>query len=63
MGNYNLQYQFLNKDNKSAIILDENYDVLYKNINCSRLCNAGIITNKNTIIVVGGEISFYFTKI
>lgn len=64
IGKYNLQYEFLNRDKKSAIIvLDEKYDVLYKNINCARKCNAGTITNKNTIIVVGDEIAFYFSKI
>lgn len=64
MGKYNLQYQFVKNGEKSAIIvLDENYDILYKNINCSRRCNAGTITNKNTIIVVGDEVSFYFNKI
>ncbi len=45
-----------------VIILDENYDITYKNVNCNRRCNGGTITNKNTIIVVGGEIAFYFEK-
>ena len=54
---YNLTYEFVNKGQKSAIIiLDENYDITYKNV------NGGTITNKNTIIVVGGEIAFYFEK-
>ncbi|WP_394857273.1 hypothetical protein [Clostridium paraputrificum] len=60
---YNLTYEFVNKGQKSAIIiLDENYDITYKNVNCNRRCNGGTITNKNTIIVVGGEIAFYFEK-
>lgn len=64
MGKYNLQYQFVNKDKMSAIIvLDENYDITYKNINCNRRCNGGTITNKNTIIVVGDDVSFYFNRI
>ncbi|WP_195990248.1 hypothetical protein [Clostridium sp. D53t1_180928_C8] len=64
-GEYNLQYQFLNKDGDSAIIvLDENADIVYKNINCNRKCNAGTITNKNTIILItDGEVQLDFTKI
>ena len=64
-GEYNLQYQFLNKGSTSAIIvLDENADILYKNINCDRKCNAGTITNKNTIILItDGEVELDFTKI
>ena len=64
-GEYTLQYQFLNKDIDSAIIvLDQNDDIVYKNINCNRKCNAGTITNKNTIIVItNGEVELDFTKI
>lgn len=64
-GEYNLQYQFLNKNSASAIIvLDENADIVYKNINCNRKCNAGTITNKNTIILItDGEVELDFTKI
>lgn len=64
-GEYNLQYQFLNKDSDSAIIvLDENADIVYKNINCNRKCNAGTITNKNTIILItDGDVELDFTKI
>lgn len=64
-GEYNLQYQFLNKDSDSAIIvLDENADIVYKNINCNRKCNAGTTTNKNTIILItDGELELNFTKI
>jgi predicted transcriptional regulator len=63
-GSYNLQYQFLNKDKDSAIIiLDENDDIVYKNINCNRKCNAGVITNKNKIIIISdGEVMLDFTK-
>ncbi|PWL51427.1 MAG: hypothetical protein DBY38_14410 [Clostridium cadaveris] len=62
---YNLMYQFTEKDKKSAIIvLDDNYDIVYKNVNCHRKCNAGTITNKNTIVVVGdSEVGLYFTKL
>lgn len=61
---YNLMYEFQGKNEKSAIIiLDGNYDIVYKNINCNRRCNAGTITNKSTIIIVGGEVDFYFTKL
>ena len=64
-GEYNLQYKFLNKDSDSTIIvLDENADIVYKNINCNRKCNAGTITNKNTIILItDGEVELDFTKI
>ena len=64
-GEYNLQYQFLNKDSDSAIIvLDQNADIVYKNINCNRKCNAGTITNKNTIILItDGEVELEFTKL
>ena len=64
-GKYNLQYQFLNEDSDSAIIvLDENADILYKNVNCNRKCNAGTITNKNTIILItDGEVELDFTKV
>lgn len=64
IGSYNLQYQFLNKDRNSAIIvLDENDDIVYKNINCNRKCNAGLITNKNKIIIISnGEVMLDFTK-
>lgn len=64
-GEYNLQYKFINKDRNSAIIvLDENGDIVYKNINCNRKCNAGTITNKNTIILItDGEVELDFTKI
>lgn len=48
----------------TIIVLDENYDIVYKNINCNRRYNAGTITNKSTIIIVGSdEVSFYFTKL
>lgn len=60
---YELTYEFIGKEKKSSIIiLDENYDVLYDNNSCDKICNGGTITNKNTIIVVGGEIAFYFEK-
>ncbi|MBD7914636.1 hypothetical protein H9660_05710 [Clostridium sp. Sa3CUN1] len=64
-GEYQLQFQFINKDIDSAIIvLDENADILYKNINCNRKCNAGIITNKDTIVIItDGEVELSFTKI
>lgn len=64
-GKYNLMYEFSGKNVQSTIIvLDENYDIVYKNINCNRRCNAGTMTNKNTIIIVGSdEVSFYFTKL
>ena len=64
-GEYNLQYQFLKKDSNSAIIvLDENADILYKNVNCNRKCNAGTITNQNTIILItDGEVELDFTKL
>lgn len=64
-GQYQLQFQFLNKDVNSAIIvLDENAGILYKNINCNRKCNAGIITNKDTIVIItDGEVQLSFTKI
>ncbi|MEN8079398.1 hypothetical protein ABFP60_20810 [Clostridioides difficile] len=65
IGEYNLQYEFLKKDSESAIIiLDKNEDIVYKNINCNRKCNAGTITNKNTIILITeGEVELEFTKI
>ncbi|WP_195987572.1 hypothetical protein [Clostridium sp. D53t1_180928_C8] len=64
-GTYNLQYRFLNSDSDSAIIvLDNNAGILYKNINCNRKCNAGTITNKDTIILITeGEVALYFTKV
>lgn len=64
-GTYNLQYQFINKDSNSTIIvLDQSDDIVYKNINCNRKCNAGTITNKNTIILItDGEVELDFTKI
>lgn len=62
---YNLMYQFTDENKKSAIIiLDDDYDISYKNVNCHRKCNAGIVTNKNTIVIVGdSEVVFYFTKL
>ena len=65
LGKYNLQYKFVNKNRDSAIIvLDENANIVYKNINCNRKCNAGTITNKNTIILItDGEVELDFTKI
>lgn len=62
---YNVSYQFLDKSKKSTIIvLDENYDIQYKNINCNRKCNAGIITNKNTLVIIGdSEAAIEFSKI
>ncbi|MDY3360631.1 MAG: hypothetical protein SOY04_09545 [Clostridium celatum] len=61
---YALQFQFLNPDKDSAIIvLDQNADIVYKNINCNRKCNTGTITNKNTIVLItDGEVALYFTK-
>lgn len=63
-GSYNLQFKFLNPEKNSAIIiLDENADIVYKNINCNRKCNAGTVTNKNTIILISdGETALYFSK-
>ena len=41
-----------------------NLQYQYKNINCNRKCNAGTITNKNTIILItDGEVELDFTKI
>lgn len=62
---YNLMYQFNDKSKQSTIIiLDEDFDTKYKNINCQRKCNAGTITNKDTIIIVGeSEVSLYFDKV
>lgn len=64
-GEYKLQYEFINKDSNSAIIiLDNNENILYKNINCDKKCNAGPITNNDTIILItDGEIALDFTKI
>lgn len=64
-GSYDLKFQFLNSSkNSTIIILDENADITYKNINCNRKCNAGTITSKNTIIVItDGEIELIFTRI
>ena len=61
---YNLQFDFLNsKTNSSIIILDENFDIMYENSNCNKKCDVGIITNKNTIILITkDEIALYFTK-
>lgn len=63
-GSYDLKFQFLDKNSTSAIIvLNENADIVYKNINCNRLCNAGNITNKNIIIIItDGEVKLNFTK-
>lgn len=61
--NYELHFKFVNTNEKSTlIILDENDDVLYKSIVCDQDCNAGVINNKNTIIVIGGEIKLDFKK-
>lgn len=64
-GTYELKFQFLNKDKSSSIIvLDQNSDIVYKNINCNRLCNAGNITNQNIIIIITeGEVALNFSKI
>lgn len=64
-GAYDLKFQFINSNKDSTIIiLDENADIVYKNINCNRRCNAGTITNKNIIIVITeGEVELYFTKV
>lgn len=60
---YNLMYRFLKQNEKSAIIvLDNDYDIVYKNVNCNRKCNAGIIDGSNTIIIIGNEAALYFTK-
>lgn len=63
-GSYDLKFQFLDKDSKSAIIvLNQNADIVYKNINCNRLCNAGNITNQNIIIIITeGEVALNFSK-
>lgn len=62
---YQVQFQFLTKNTDSAIIvLDKNADIIYKNINCNKKCNAGIITNKDTIVIItAGEVELSFTKI
>lgn len=64
-GEYDLKFQFINSNkNSSIIVLNENSDIVYKNINCNRRCNAGVITNKNTIVIItDGEVQLYFTKI
>lgn len=61
---YNLMYEFSNKNLHSGIIiLNENYDMVYKSINCNKRCNAGTISNNSTIVIVGNdEVSFYFSK-
>ena len=65
IGSYQLQFRFVDPDKDSAIIvLDENADIVYKNINCNRVCNAGVITNKNTIVIITeGEVELSFTKV
>ena len=64
-GSYELKFQFLNNARDSAIIvLDKKADIVYKNINCNRKCNAGTITNKNTIVIItDDEVAFYFEKL
>ncbi|SCJ99812.1 Uncharacterised protein [uncultured Clostridium sp.] len=61
---YNFEFRFVTPNKKcSIIILDENNDTIYKSGECLENCNAGIITNKNTIIVItNGEVAFYFKK-
>ena len=64
-GSYNVMYEFVDKDKKAAIIvLDSEFNITYKNINCNRRCNAGTITNKDTIVIVGDdEAALFFTKV
>lgn len=64
-GSYKLEYTFPTK-NKSCtiIILDSNNDTIYKNSECQGKCNAGIITNQNTIIIItDGEVALFFNKV
>ncbi|MGG7177377.1 hypothetical protein ACQPU1_07300 [Clostridium paraputrificum] len=58
-------YEFVDKNKKAAIIvLDAEFNITYKNINCNRRCNAGTITNKDTIVIIGDdEAALFFTKI
>lgn len=62
---YNLQYRFLTPNEKcTIIILDENNNTIFKSIKCPNQCDAGIINNKNTLIILtDGEVFLYFNKL
>ncbi|MEQ3339251.1 hypothetical protein [Clostridium butyricum] len=62
---YNLQYRLVN-NNKSCtiIILDEHNNTIFKSSECRNQCDAGIISNKNTLIIITeGQVSLYFNKV
>lgn len=62
---YNLQYTFPPPNvSCTIIVLDSNNDTTYKNSKCQGKCDAGIITNQNTIIIITqGEVALFFNKV
>ena len=62
---YNLQYRFLTPNEKcTIIILDENNNTIFKSSECRDQCDAGIITNKDTLIIITeDQVSLYFNKV
>ena len=56
---YNIQYKKC-----TIIILDENNNTIFKSSECRDQCDAGIITNKDTLIIITeDQVSLYFNKV
>ncbi|QUF85313.1 hypothetical protein KDJ93_19855 (plasmid) [Clostridium butyricum] len=62
---YNIQYKLVNHNKKcTIIILDENNNTIFKSSECRDQCDAGIITNKDTLIIITeDQVSLYFNKV
>ena len=62
---YNIQYKLVNHNKKcTIIILDEHNNTIFKSIKCPNQCDAGIINNKNTLIIISeSDVFLYFNKL
>ncbi|WP_191025655.1 hypothetical protein [Clostridium butyricum] len=62
---YTINFKFLTPTQETTLlILDENNNVIFRNNKCATQCDAGIITNKNTLIIISeSSVFLYFNKI
>ncbi|KQB76802.1 MAG: hypothetical protein ACLSXT_03385 [Clostridium butyricum] len=62
---YTLKFRFLTPTQETTLlILDEDNNVIFRNSKCSNQCDAGIITNKNTLIIITkSDVFLYFNKL
>ena len=60
---YNLQYRLVTPNQECTIfLLDENDNIIFRNSKCHKQCEVGMITNKNTLLIITEGEVFYILK-